>query len=36
MAKDKELNSNTLEVKGLKVYFYTEEGEIRAVNDVEF
>jgi oligopeptide/dipeptide ABC transporter ATP-binding protein len=30
------LNPNTLEVQGLKVYFYTEEGEIRAVNDVNF
>ncbi len=25
-----------LDVKNLKVYFYTEEGEVRAVNDVSF
>ena len=28
--------TNILDVKNLKVYFYTEEGEIRAVNNVTF
>lgn len=28
--------TNILDVKNLKVYFYTEEGEVRAVNDVTF
>jgi len=32
MSKDQ----NILDVKNLKVYFYTEEGEVRAVNDVTF
>lgn len=27
---------NILDVKNLKVYFYTEEGEVKAVNDVSF
>ncbi len=29
-------NDNVLEVKDLRVYFYTEEGEIRAVDGVSF
>jgi len=29
-------NDNVLEVEGLRVYFYTEEGEVRAVDGVSF
>jgi peptide/nickel transport system ATP-binding protein len=30
------MNDNVLEIDGLKVYFYTEEGEIKAVDGVSF
>jgi peptide/nickel transport system ATP-binding protein len=30
------MNKNVLEIDGLKVYFYTEEGEVRAVDGVSF
>ena len=31
-----EKNKNILDIKKLKVSFFTEEGEIRAVNNVNF
>ena len=36
MIKENNEKDNILEIRGLKIYFYTEEGEIRAVNDVNF
>ncbi len=30
------MNDNVLEIDGLRVYFYTEEGEVRAVDGVSF